>query len=249
MVEGGHRMQDAVNIAIVDDEKIQVELLEKYVQSWACLKNIRVIIETFYSAESFDFSWSMDKKYHTLLLDIQLSGQSGIELAKKIREEDHMINIIFITAVTDYIQEGYDVSAINYLIKPIKEQKLYECLNRAICKILKEEKTILFNVEGEIFRVIQEDIIYIEAFAHYIEVNTTNGKYITKKSISTIENELYERKFIKCHRSYIVGLRYIKRIGTSELELDNKKIIPISRRQYTNTNMAFIKYFRGGANE
>lgn len=248
-MEGGYRMLDTINIAIVDDEKIQVELLESYVQSWACEKNIRVIIETFYSAESFDFSWSMDKKYHTLLLDIQMPGQSGIELAKKIREEDHMVNIIFITAVTDYIQEGYDVFAINYLIKPIKEQKLYECLNRAVCKVVKEEKTILFNVDGEIFRVIQKDIIYIEAFAHYIEVNTTKGKYITKKSISTIEKELDEKNFIKCHRSYIVGLRYIKRIGTSELELDNGNVIPISRRQYSNTNMAFIKYFRGDVNE
>lgn len=242
-------MLDSINIAIVDDEKIQVELLENYVQSWAYEKNIRVIIETFYSAESFDFSWSMDKKYHTILLDIQMPGLSGIELAKKIREENHMINIIFITAVTDYIQEGYDVSAINYLIKPIKEQKLYECLNRAVCKGLKEEKTILFNVEGEIFRVIQKDIIYIEAFAHYIEVNTTKGKYITKKNISTIEKELDDKKFIKCHRSYIVGLRYIKRIATSELELDNGNIMPISRRQYSNTNMAFIKYFRADANE
>ena len=210
-------MPDTINIAIVDDEKIQVELLEKYVQNWPCEENIRIITEAFYSAENFDFSWSMDKKYDILLLDIQMSGQNGIELAKKIRKEDHRINIIFITAVTDYIQEGYDVSAINYLIKPIKEQKLYECLNRSVCKISKEEKTIISNIDGEVHKVMQKDIIYMEAFAHSIDINTVNGKYTTRKSISTIEKELDENIFIRCHRSYIVGLRYIKRIGNSEL--------------------------------
>lgn len=242
-------MLDIINIAIVEDEKIQVELLKKYVQNWALEKNIKVIIDPFYSAESFDFSFSMDKRYSILLLDIQMSGQNGIELAKEIRRKDQIINIIFITAVTDYICEGYDVSAINYLIKPIKEKKLYECLDKAALKIPKEEKSILIDVNGEICRIAQSDITYIEAFAHSIEINTINGKYTIRKSIGAIEKELEEGAFVRCHRSYIVSLKYIKRIGSTELEMDKGSIIPISRRQYSNTNMAFIKYFRGSIDE
>lgn len=238
-------MQSLINIAIIDDEKVQVELLQKYVKSWASKKNIRVITEAFYSAESFDFSWSMNKKYNILLLDIQMPGQNGIELAKRIRKEDNMASIIFITAIPDYIGEGYEVEAINYLIKPIEEKKLYECLDRAVEKIPKEEKTILIDADGEIIRIIQSDILYIEAFSHSIYINTVAGKYTTRKNISAIEKELDENIFIRCHRSYIVGLRYIKKIGKTELELDNSDLIPISRRQYSQTNMAFIKYFRG----
>lgn len=242
-------MTDIINVAIIDDEKIQVELLKKYVKNWAQEKNIKVITGDFYSAESFDFSFSMDKKYDILLLDIQMPGQSGIELAKKIRKEDDMVNIIFITAITDYIQVGYDVSAINYLVKPIKEKKLYECLDRAILKIPKEEKTILINADGETYRIKQSDIIYIEAFAHSIDINTVNGKYTARKSIGEVQKELSNDLFVRCHRSYIVSLKYIKRIGSSELELDNGDVIPVSRKQYLNTNMAFIRYFRGGKDE
>lgn len=238
-------MMDTINIAIIDDEKIQVELLQKYVQNWAISKNVMVNTEAFYSAESFDFSFSMDKKYNILLLDIQMKGQNGIELAKKIRKEDTMVSIIFITAISDYIGEGYDVAAINYLIKPIKENKLFECLDKAISKIPQEESTILIDAEGEISKVMQKNIVYIEAFAHYIEVNTVNEKYTTRKNIGIIEKELDENTFVRCHRSYIVSLRYVKRIWNNELELDNGKTIPVSRRQYSNTNMAFIKYFRG----
>ena len=240
---------DTMNIAIIDDEKIQVELLKKYVKNWAYERNIRVIMEAFYSAESFEFSWSMDKKYNILLLDIQMPGQNGIELAKKMRKEDNLTNIIFITAIPDYIGEGYDVEAINYLIKPIKEKKLYECLDRAIQKGLREEKTILVEGQGEIHRVKQYDILYIESFGHSVEINTIDGKYETRNSIGVLENKLDRNSFVRCHRSYIVGLKHIKRIGKDELELDNRVTIPVSRRQYSKTNMAFINYYRGEVDE
>lgn len=238
-----------INIAICDDEKIQVELLNTYVKSWARKNNIIANIEHFYSGESFEFTWSMDKKYHILLLDIEMSGLNGVELAKKIRKEDELLNIIFITAIPDYIGEGYDVSAINYLIKPIREEKLYECLDRAIKKISQEEKIILIDVEGEILRIKQRDIIYIEAFSHSIEINTIKNKYITRKNIGTIEKELDDKQLVRCHRSYIVGLNHIKRIGKADIKLDNGDLIPVSRRQYTRTNMAFIEYFRGDGDE
>lgn len=242
-------MQDMINIAICEDEEIQIQLLKKYVKNWANEKNIKVKIESFNSAESFDFNWSMDKSWDILLLDIQMPGQNGIDLAKRIRKEDDIINIIFITAITDYIQEGYDVEAINYLIKPIDEIKLHKCLDRAAKKIHKEKKTIIIDFEGDIHRIIQDDIMYIEAFSHTININTIDGKYITRKNIGVIEKELDKDNFIRCHRSYIVGLKYVKKIGKKELELDNNVIIPISRRRYTNTNMAFINYYRGEKND
>lgn len=238
-------MSNTINIAICDDENIQVELLHRYVNNWASERNIIVQVGVFYSAESFEFSWSMDKKYNILLLDIEMSGKNGIELAKNIRKEDEVLDIIFITAISDYIGEGYDVSALNYLIKPIKEKKLYECLDKAIQKISKEEKIILINIEGETHRIIQSDIIYIEAFSHTVEINTINGKYITRKNIGEIEKELDDNILIRCHRSYIVGLKHIKKIGKTDIDLDNNDIIPVSRRLYPSTNMAFIKYFRG----
>lgn len=246
---GGCTMLDTINIAICEDEKIQVDLLEKYVKRWASKNNIIVKIEAFYSGEAFEFSWSMDKKYDILLLDIEMKELNGIELAKKIRVEDDLLNIIFITAIPDYIGQGYDVDALNYLLKPVEEEKLFECLDRALKKIPKEEKTILIDVDGEIIRIKQEDIFYIEAFSHNIEINIRDKKFSTRKNISTIEKELDENAFIRCHRSYIVGLKHIKKIGKNDIELDNGNIIPVSRRQYSNVNMAFIKYYKGEANE
>ena len=240
---------DAINIAIVEDEKVQAELLKKYVRTWSDANKIKTVIESFCSAESFEFKWCMDKKYSIVLLDIQMKKENGIELAKKIRKNDKDMSIIFITAMAEYIGAGYDVSALNYLIKPINENKLYECLDKAVLKIPKKESSILVETDDGILRIVQSDIKFVEAFSHYIEINAVQDKYIARKSISSLEDELDKNEFIRCHRSYIVGLKYIKKIEQSRLELDDGFIIPVSRRQYANTNKAFIKYFMGGANE
>lgn len=238
-------MVDIINIAICDDEKIQVELLKKYVEGWSNKNNIKVRIDLFYSAESFEFKWSENKKYHILLLDIEMSGQNGIELSKTIRKEDSIINIIFITAISDYIGVGYDVFALNYLIKPIRKEKLYECLDKAMLKISVQEKWILIEDEGDIIRIKERDVYYIESFSHLIQVNTLDIKYSTRKNIGTIKNELDKSIFIRCHRSYLVSILHIKTISKDEIELDNGYTIPISRRRYKEVNMKFIEYFRG----
>ncbi|MBW4828979.1 MAG: LytTR family DNA-binding domain-containing protein [Clostridiaceae bacterium] len=242
-------MTNLIYIAVCEDEKIQVELLEKYVNNWADERNIKAVIEAFSSAESFDFSWSMNKRYDVLLLDIQMEGINGVELAKKIRKEDDIIDIVFITAIFDYIQVGYDVGAINYLIKPIDEKKLHQCLDRVVQKTSKEAKTILIDMDGEIIRIIQDDIRYIESFGHNVEIITIDEKYTARKNIGIIEKELDENSFVRCHRSYIVGLEHVKRIGREDIELDNEDVIPVSRRKYSKTNMAFIKYYRGDMDE
>lgn len=242
-------MSQIVNIAICDDEKVQVELLKKYVKNWGTKNNLKVNIECFYSGESFEFSWSMDKKYNILLLDIEMSGINGVDLAKKIRTEDNLLNIVFITAISDYIGEGYEVDAINYLIKPIEETQLYKCLDKSLKKIYMEEKILLIDVEGEITRIKEKDIIYIEAFSHSIDIYTIDGKYTTRKNIGVMEKELDEKGFIRCHRSYIVGLQHIKRIGKTDIELDNKDTVPVSRRLYSKVNKEFIRYFRGEVDE
>ena len=100
-------------------------------------------------------------------------------------------------------------------------------------------------MDGENHRIIQNDILYIESVGHFLELHTVDKKYMVRKNIGDIEKELDSNILIKCHRSYIVGLKHIRKIGKTDILLDNKQIIPVSRRLYSNINIAFIKYFRG----
>ena len=100
-----------IKIAVCDDEHQQTEYIKSLVNKWADVKNIEINIDMFDSAENIKSVWSENKNFDILLLDIEMSGQNGVELAKDIRKTDEKLVIIFVTGFADYISEGYDVSA------------------------------------------------------------------------------------------------------------------------------------------
>ncbi|EST13523.1 LytR/AlgR family response regulator transcription factor [Sporolactobacillus laevolacticus] len=235
-----------MKIAICDDDKPQREYLATLVNEWAKKSGIRITLKMFADAQSFLFSWSTDKSYDALLLDIQMPELNGMELARTIRRSNESLSIIFITGFSDYMDEGYEVSALHYLMKPVKKVKLFAVLERASIKLKKESKTLLIEYDGAMIRINQNDIICLEAFAHTIELTTADHSYQIKSSIDLLEHQLDSDLFIRPHRSYLIGLHYISQIAKSEMILDNGNRVPISRRRYTEVNQAFIRFFKGG---
>jgi DNA-binding LytR/AlgR family response regulator len=233
-----------IKIAICDDEKAEVEYLRLLVDRWTSINNNTAIISTFDSAESFLFHYEEDKSFDVLLLDIQMKNMDGVELAKEIRKENEAVQIVFITGLPDFIAEGYEVAALHYLLKPVKELKIFEVLDKACRNLNKVEKAILLNTNGESIRILASDIIFAESFGHRVMLTAAKENIELKMSISELEN-LSGGSLIRCHRSYIVGLKYIKRITKTDVILDNGKAVPLSRRLYDQVNKAFIKFFKG----
>lgn len=102
-----------MRIAIVDDMKSEQNIIVKYLLEWAVPKNLPMDIKTFENSESFLFSWADEINYDLLILDIEMGKMNGMELARHIRSEDELIPIMFVTGYDEYIQYGYDVSAIH----------------------------------------------------------------------------------------------------------------------------------------
>ncbi len=233
-----------LNIAVCDDELIEIKYLTSLTQEWAKATKTSVNISSFASAEAFLFEYEEDKNFDILLLDIQMKAMDGIELAEKIRENNSSMQIVFITGFPDYISRGYDVSALHYLIKPVEKEKLSEVLSKACDNLKKEEKFILLSVDNESLKINLKDIIYVEAFGHSSCVVCENVEYNVKLPISDIAKMLDE-SFVQCHRSYIANIQHISRITKTDVVFDNGKTIPVSRRLYSYVNMAFINFYRG----
>ncbi len=233
-----------IKIGICDDEQIQIDNVKKLVRNWADESNFCVKIQEFLSGESFIFHYEDDKNFDILLLDIEMGEINGVELAKKIRLENENVQIVFITGFADFMAEGYEVSALHYLMKPVSYDKLSEVLKKAVSLLNKQEKYILLDN----IKVNPAEIMFVEAFAHNCQVTMLSEEKIKiARKISSLESELNDEKlgFIRCHRSYLVGIRHIKKISKTEIILDNNSVIPLSRRLYTEVNKAFISYFRG----
>lgn len=230
-----------MKIAICDDEIYQIDLLKKLIAVWAKNNNIKIKINTYNSAEDFK---SFKIECDVLLLDIQMPGQNGFELAKELRHNNELLIIIFITGVPDYIQEGYEVSALHYLLKPVDEHKLYNTLDKAYKTLNTTKKSIVITQLGEHYRILLDDIIFIESFGHNLNIITITKSYEIRKNISEIETEL-DNRFFRCHRSYIVMMKYVKNISANEILLDNGQHVPLSRKLYKDMFQLFIKYHKG----
>ena len=233
-----------IHIALCDDEQRQRDYMALLVNKWAGENNIKAQVSQYESAEQFKMLREDNAPHDILLLDIQMGGQDGVSLARELRAKNENMIIIFITGLPDFIQEGYDVSALHYLMKPVDESKLFAVLSRAATQATKAERQLLLPVEGEILRIQESQILYIESFAHYLEIVLISGKINVRMPAHKLEQQL-GMGFVRCHRSYLVGLRHISKITKTDVVLDNGKTIPLSRRMYGAVNEAFVGYIAG----
>ncbi len=238
----------AYRVAIVDDSTTDAEFVQGILNSWADQRQADIRAELFPSAESFLFRYAEDKEWDILLLDIEMGAMDGISLAKRIRQDNESVQMVFITGFADYIFEGYEVSALHYLMKPVKWDKLLAVLDRAVAALQKTERVILLPVGGEMLRLAVGQVQYVEAFSHTAAIVTETGTIQVKMPISEIE-KLLGAGFVRCHRSYLAGLKYISRLSKTEVILDSGKVLPLSRSAAPLVHQAFVAYHTGENDE
>lgn len=231
-----------MHIAVCDDDEVQLEYICSLVEN----RSTHNRVARFKSAEELLFNYTPGL-FDILLLDIQMQGENGISLAKRIREFKDDATIVFITAVPDYVFEGYDVGAVQYLLKPVDERKLFDCLDMACKKAKSEEERFIFETDSGTTVVSPAEILYFEATSRKTKAFLSDDDFFINEPFTVIE-EKFDKDFFKCHRSYAVNLRHVNSIKKYEAVMDNGSVIPISRRIYNDFNTAFISHYRKADN-
>lgn len=240
-------------IAIVEDETPHAQLLQRHIESWRARQGLgEVLVRHFCHASAFLFEWE-EESYDMIFLDIQMPGINGMETARKIRETDGGVKLVFTTGITDYLQEGYEVDAIRYLLKPITQEKVWQCLD----KLLQEPEVpppLVFQTPEGVVKVSEQDIAYLEAQGHYTvchlqpgreaEADAKGRELQLRESFNVLCDRFCRRPFIRCHRSYLCHIGHIHRVERTEIILEGGGRVPVSRRMYEPVVKAFIAYFR-----
>ena len=225
-------------IAICDDSDVDREYVTNMVKRWAESLGYLVQLDTFSTAEGFLFHYEEEKDYDILLLDIEMGDMDGVTMAKHLRKENDTVQIIFITGYSDYISEGYEVAALHYLMKPVKEEKLCSVLERATERLSKNERVLNLKSGGEIIRVPIYQIRYAEVYGNYVTIHALSDVMV-KMTLNELENQLDER-FYRVGRSAVVNLTKVSRVTKTEIRLNEGTTMHLPRGAYDGINRAII---------
>ncbi|MBQ7898742.1 MAG: response regulator transcription factor [Bacteroidales bacterium] len=227
-------------VAIVDDNTADAEFVQGILNSWADLRQANIQAEVFPSAEAFLFRYAEDKNWDILLLDIEMGAMDGVTMAKRVRQDNEAVQIVFITGYSDYIAEGYEVAALHYLMKPVKREKLLAVLDRALEKRKQEERCLNLEAYGEMVRIPFYEIRYLDVHQNYVTVHA-KAEYTVKRTLGDFEKELDDR-FCRVGRGMILNLKYIQRVTKTEVRLSDGTVLPLPRGAYEPLNRAIIQH-------
>lgn len=239
-----------INIAICEDNEIEKSLLETYINEVMNEKLGKQLIDTYkiysYSSGKEMLETLETHKYHLVFLDMYMGDILGIEVAKKLREVDGQTIIIFATSSTDFAVEGYEVRAFHYLVKPIMKLQAIGAIEAAINHIVeKEDRYVLLPIQEGLIKIKVQDIYCIECVGRKTLVSILGDSVTCTYNINTLEEKLDHLGFIRCHRSFIVNLKYIKFLKNGVIIMENEQEILLSKYRQKEVKVRLAEFLGG----
>lgn len=219
-----------MRVAICDDLKADRDTLAKFVESVFDDKKLQVFIDYYDSGEML-WQSSSDERYDIYFLDIYMKKLSGVELGYELIKKYPTSAIVFTTSSKDFMYESYDIGAVHYIIKPFSQNDVDVAIERCLRIVQKVEPYIEVLINREKKRIQTAMIRYIESQSRYCVIHTTTMVYKVYLRLEKLDEMLNESKFIRCHRSYIVNLDYVKDVKDYDYLMDDETFIPIRRNQ------------------
>jgi len=218
---------------LIDDEPPALKILASYISN---INGLEIVAQCKNAIEALDVL--RQKTVDVIFLDIKMPKMLGTEFLKNL---SHPPKVIFVTAYRDYAVEGYELDAVDYLVKPVSFERFFKAITKLNRLIDKEAVTttveyksnpeafVYLKVDKDMKKIFVNDIVYIESWKDYVKLFLANNKnLLVKQTISAMENLLSEHKFLRIHRSYMVSLNKISGYNGVSIQLETTEI-PIGR--------------------
>lgn len=212
-----------IKVGIIENEKMYADSLTELLNRWVDENGASIQYKVCPKGEDILNQTVLD--YSILFIDIQLDGINGVEVAQILRRKNYTGEIVFLTAYTEYVFDGYEVQALNYILKPIFYEKLKKCMDAAIKSIQNDHYT--FRNRDIVERIPFNNILYISSNRHHMEIITAQKNYRHLISIKDILKHL-PSQFVQCHRTLIINIDHIQKLDGLIVIMQDKVSLPVS---------------------
>ena len=220
-----------LSCVIIDDEPIARNILKEYI-----LRDDRLLLVQDYSNASDALKELSLVKPKLIFLDIKMPKISGFEMLRSLPQHPQ---VIFTTAFREYAVEGFDLNAVDYLLKPFSFERFLQAVNKAYLLLSTElagdvphtdssNDDLFVKSNGKLVRIRVSDIFYVEALKEYVRIFTKDGNQVVYQTMQSMEDRLPRDTFFRIHRSYIAGLRHIQAIEGNTVIVNGAQL-PVSR--------------------
>ena len=200
-----------IKIAVAEDDLQYANQLKQYMAQFE--KDFGQKLDVTYYVDGADLVKDYQNQYEVLLLDIEMTKMDGMTTARHIREVDAEVMILFITNMAQYAIHGYEVDAMDYILKPIQYFPFSKRLERALGRLKKQEKRyLIIPVKGGTKKIEIHDIFYVESQRHNITVHTKTEAFTFPATMREMEEKLLEYHFFRCNKGYLVSLNHVDSI-------------------------------------
>ncbi len=233
-----------ISIAIVEDEESCANTIKRHIENYS--QKSGQTFKVFWFSDGLKFLIDYKANYDIIFMDIVMPNLDGIKTSKKLREIDQSVALIFITNMMQYAVKGYEVNALDFMVKPVKYYDFEMKLIKAINYIDKnyDDKITITMVDAKI-KIRISDIYYIEVFNHKLIYHTENGKFETYGQLKKVEGLLAGKNFYRSNDCYLTNLRHVNEVYSDHIVV-GKENIQISRRKKKEFMEQLTEYLSGG---
>ena len=232
-----------IRVAIVEDEAEIREQLMGYVQRYTRQYGTAFEVKTF--ADGLEILEDYRPAYDLILLDIEMKHLDGMETARRIRELDPEVMLVFITNMTQYAIKGYAVGALDYVLKPVPYFAFSQQLQKVEAQLRRRTRHYLaVPVEGGLRRLDTSRIYYIESEGHRVHFYTEEGDFAAPGALKTLEEKLADRPFARCNSGYLVNLAQVQAVQQNTVEVGPYEL-QVSRPKRKSFLAALTDYIGG----
>ena len=231
-----------LSIAVCDDEIFDCCNIAKDIKGMLGEMGIPFVLRQFQSGSDL---LKAIENFDIIFLDIMMHGMNGMKTAQLLREKAFDKILIFISASRDYVFEAYDVEAFQYLVKPVVLDKLKDVLQKAVKKLEKPSREfMIINQDKMKKKLLLRKIYYFEIRGRVISVHGVEGVFDYYGQIGALEQELCGKGFFRCHKSFLVNLKYVDNYNRQEIILDTGEKIAVAKRRYEAFCQEILEYMK-----